>query len=112
MIGRKRNLDIDSSSDESDTVKTSSANDKKKTKMESNIDKIFAAEKNLLNGKPFSAKYHKILKQRRGLPVYGFLDALNETLMNNQVVVLEQGQKLWHPSSRRSPMQEFEIEAR
>ena len=85
---RKRNLDIDSSSDESNTSRRKTS-EKKKAKMESDIGRIFAAETNLLNGKPFTPKYHKILKQRRGLPVYGFLDVLNETLASNQVVVLE-----------------------
>ncbi len=44
---------------------------------------------NVLNGQPLSARYYDILKVRKGLPVYHFIDALEKACTENQVVVVE-----------------------
>ena len=44
---------------------------------------------NPLTGRPFTPRYHDILKTRRSLPVYGFLDRLLDAVKNNQTVVVE-----------------------
>ena len=44
---------------------------------------------NPLNGKPYSRRYHDILKGRKELPVYGFLERLLDAVKHNQTVVVE-----------------------
>lgn len=51
----------------------------------------FKAEESALNpfnGKPFSARYYKILEGRRKLPVHRQRDEFLEMLHNNQILVL------------------------
>ena len=99
MASRKRTLDISSSASSTSTMSHSNADKKHKISKNSDntttkkatplIDKIFDAEVSLLNGKPFSKKYYDILKQRRRLPVYDFLDEVHKQVTDNQVIVLE-----------------------
>ena len=44
---------------------------------------------NPFNGKPYSRRYHDILRGRKELPVYGFLERLLDAVKNNQTVVVE-----------------------
>jgi pre-mRNA-splicing factor ATP-dependent RNA helicase DHX15/PRP43 len=44
---------------------------------------------NPLTGRPFSRHYFDVLKVRRALPVYQFLDLLHTAVQENQVVVVE-----------------------
>ena len=44
---------------------------------------------NPLNGKRYSEKYFKILKTRKALPVYSFLDQIRERLQHDRVIVVE-----------------------
>lgn len=44
---------------------------------------------NPLNNRPFSDHYFELLKTRRSLPVYQFIDLLQTAVKNNQVVVVE-----------------------
>ena len=44
---------------------------------------------NPLNGRQYSKRYYDILKVRKSLPVYQFIDRLAKTVRENQVVVLE-----------------------
>jgi len=44
---------------------------------------------NPFTGRPYSRRYHDILKGRKDLPVYGFLDRLLDCVKNNQTVVVE-----------------------
>jgi len=44
---------------------------------------------NPLNGKPYSRRYHDILRSRKELPVYGFLERLLDAVKHNQTVVVE-----------------------
>jgi len=50
---------------------------------------LLAPGLNPLTGRPFTPRYHDILKTRRSLPVYGFLDRLLDAVKNNQTVVVE-----------------------
>lgn len=44
---------------------------------------------NPLNGRPFTKRYFDILKVRKSLPVYQFIDELVENVRKNQVIVVE-----------------------
>ena len=44
---------------------------------------------NPFNGKPYSRRYHDILRGRKELPVYGFLERLLDAVKNNQTVVVD-----------------------
>ncbi|KAJ0396847.1 hypothetical protein P43SY_001794 [Pythium insidiosum] len=44
---------------------------------------------NPLNGQAFSAQYHKLLAVRQKLPVYGFLNEIEEAVKAHQVIVIE-----------------------
>ncbi|KAF1335823.1 Pre-mrna-splicing factor atp-dependent RNA helicase prp43, partial [Globisporangium splendens] len=44
---------------------------------------------NPMTGKPYSAHYHKLLAQRQKLPVYGFLDQIQDAIKSHQVIVIE-----------------------
>ena len=52
-------------------------------------DIIFKSEANPLTGVPFSNPYFKILNDRKKLPVFEYLDKLEEAVDNNQVVIIE-----------------------
>ena len=52
-------------------------------------DIIFKSEANPLTGVPFSNSYFKILNDRKKLPVFEYLDKLEEAVDNNQVVIIE-----------------------
>lgn len=44
---------------------------------------------NPLTNAPFSARYHKLLATRQKLPVYGFLQEIQEAVLTHQVIVIE-----------------------
>lgn len=44
---------------------------------------------NPLNGRPFSDKYYQILQVRQKLPVYEFLDDLEENVRKFQTLIVE-----------------------
>lgn len=50
---------------------------------------IFKSKVNPLTGKPFSENYYKILEDRKKLPVFEFLDTLEEAVASNQVIIVE-----------------------
>ena len=52
-------------------------------------DLIFKSETNPLTNIPFSKRYYDILKERKKLPVYEFLDKLEEAVDKNQVIIVE-----------------------
>ena len=52
-------------------------------------DLIFKSDSNPLTGVPFSKRYYSILKERKKLPVYEFLDTLEEAVDKNQVIIVE-----------------------
>ena len=52
-------------------------------------DLIFKSDSNPLTGVPFSKRYYSILKERKELPVYEFLDTLEEAVDKNQVIIVE-----------------------
>ena len=52
-------------------------------------DLIFKSEKNPLTGQPFSDNYYKILEDRKKLPVFEFLDTLEQAVDSNQVIIVE-----------------------
>lgn len=52
-------------------------------------DIIFKSKVNPLTGKPFSENYYKILEDRKKLPVFEFLDTLEEAVGSNQVIIIE-----------------------
>lgn len=52
-------------------------------------DLIFKSEVNPLTGEPFSPQYAAILKDRKKLPVFEFLDTLEEAMETNQVIIVE-----------------------
>ena len=57
---------------------------------ETNAVKIITKSKvNPLTGKPFSENYYKILEDRKKLPVFEFLDILEEAVASNQVIIVE-----------------------
>lgn len=47
------------------------------------------ADLNKYTGRPYTPRYHQILEQRKGLPVYEARDQVLEKMKNHQVVVLE-----------------------
>jgi pre-mRNA-splicing factor ATP-dependent RNA helicase DHX15/PRP43 len=79
MTDRKRRIDIDG-----DTTTTTK---KKKSRWGDEPEKDTST--NPLNGKPYSKQYYDILKVRKTLPVYQFIDELADTVRSNQVVVVE-----------------------
>lgn len=52
-------------------------------------DLIFKSPTNPLTGNVFSEKYYKILEGRKKLPVFEYLDKLEEAVDSNQVVIIE-----------------------
>ena len=52
-------------------------------------DIIFKSKVNPLTGKPLSENYYKILEDRKKLPVFEFLDTLEEAVDSNQVIIIE-----------------------
>ena len=57
---------------------------------ETNAVKIITQSKqNPLTGKPFSDNYYKILEERKKLPVFEFLDTLEQAVDSNQVIIVE-----------------------
>ena len=48
-----------------------------------------SAMNNPLTGKPFSPRYWDILKGRKELPVYKFMDELKTKVRNNKVIIVE-----------------------
>ena len=52
-------------------------------------DLIFKSKTNPLTNVPFSKKYYSILEERKKLPVYEFLDKLEEAVDKNQVIIVE-----------------------
>jgi len=60
-----------------------------KAKTEKSSASFSNATINPLTSRPYSEKYFKILQARKKLPVFQFLDELDEKLQNNQVVIVE-----------------------
>ena len=52
-------------------------------------DLIFKSKTNPLTNVPFSKKYYSILEERKKLPVYEFLDKLEEAVDKNRVIIVE-----------------------
>ena len=52
-------------------------------------DLIFKSKQNPLTGQPFSDNYYKILEDRKKLPVFEFLDTLEQAVDSNQVIIVE-----------------------
>ena len=52
-------------------------------------DLIFKSKQNPLTGQPFSDNYYKILEGRKKLPVFEFLDTLEQAVDSNQVIIVE-----------------------
>ena len=52
-------------------------------------DIIFKSKVNPLTGNPFSKRYYEILKDRKKLPVFDFLNTLEEALEKTQVLIVE-----------------------
>ena len=50
---------------------------------------IFESKLNPLNGKPFSRRYFDLLRTRRSLPVFEFLDIFEDAYSNNSVIIVE-----------------------
>ena len=50
---------------------------------------IFESRVNPLNGKPFSKQYFDILRSRRSLPVFEFLDIFESAYKKNSVIIVE-----------------------
>ena len=44
---------------------------------------------NRWTGRPFSSRYHEILRKRKNLPVYEFKDELVRKVRDNQVIIVE-----------------------
>lgn len=82
---RKRRIDLGTSNDEPNALNTQSP----PTKAQQLVDDQGRPLVNPLTGKPFSRSYYDIRKQRVKLPVWQYLDDLEEKLDNNQVVVVE-----------------------
>ena len=81
MTDRKRRIDIDGETKKK--KKKSRWDAKPTTKMDA------TPTTNPLNGKPYTKRYYDILKVRKSLPVYQFIDELAEKVRANQVVVVE-----------------------
>ena len=52
-------------------------------------DLIFKSKTNPLTNVPFSKKYYSILEERKKLPVYEFLDKLEEAVDKNRVIIVD-----------------------
>ena len=52
-------------------------------------DLIFKSKTNPLTNVPFSKKYYSILEERKKLPVYEFLDKLEDAVDKNRVIIVE-----------------------
>lgn len=52
-------------------------------------DIIFKSKVNPLTGIPFSKRYYEILNDRKKLPVFDFLNTLEEALEKTQVLIVE-----------------------
>ena len=50
---------------------------------------IFESRLNPLNGKPFSKQYFDILRSRKSLPVFEFLDIFEAAYKKNSVIIVE-----------------------
>ncbi len=52
------------------------------------IDTDDLLELNQFDGLPFSSRYYKLLRERKGLPVWGTKCEFMDSFMNNQVVIV------------------------
>ena len=53
------------------------------------VNIITQSKQNPLTGQPFSDNYYKILEDRKKLPVFEFLDTLEQAVDSNQVIIVE-----------------------
>ena len=80
---RKRKIDLGRDNE------SLSSSSKKKEKHAPSSDTSSETSVNPLTHRPFSQRYYSILKTRKSLPVYQFIDELCDNVTKNQVIVVE-----------------------
>lgn len=60
------------------------------------IDSDDLLELNQFDGLPFSSRYYKLLRERKGLPVWGAKCEFMDSLINNQIIMVPGSAKTGH----------------